>query len=164
MATVTGIGLGGLALAAAAAGAVGLGLAGAAALLGGRGRRRGGGGRRRYHGRGKRQAPPRQESEDTVIERVLDLIRQQDITGCGMRLVCELAGIREEELNEEQQAILNLVGPVTKPGEGLLPPGGARDFKEARFLGFTEGKCQESFPLCPLNGTQLMELIDAFVP
>lgn len=164
MTTAITLGLGGLgggaALAAAGlatAGAVGLGLAAAGAFRRG-GRRRGGrrGGRR--HGRDVEE-----ESESEVLQRVLSLIRQQDVTGCGMRLVCELAGIAEEDLDEEQMAILNLVEPRIKPGEGVLPPGGFGDYKIAKTMGQTHENCSTSFPLCSLNGNQLMEVVNSYV-
>ncbi|XP_066959360.1 uncharacterized protein [Macrobrachium rosenbergii] len=148
-------------VAAAAAGAVGLGLLGAAALS-----RRGGGrfGRRGGRNRFGRQAQ-KQVEESNALERALDLIRQQDVTGCGMRLVCELAGLREENLTEEEKAILDIVEPRPKAGEGVLPSSsGAVDYKIAKELGHRHADCSLTFPLCSFNGTQLMNIVDGYLP
>ncbi|KAK7075135.1 hypothetical protein SK128_009533 [Halocaridina rubra] len=168
--TLGTLGAGGLAAAlaggAALAGAIGLGVAGIAALVhkkeGNRGYR---GGKRRGHGghghyRGKRSV----EDESAALQNLLQVIRAEDVTGCGMKLVCELAGLREEALMEEELAILDLVGPVVRPGEGLLPPGGAGDYKAAKMYGLQQGNCSQAFPLCPLNGTELMGAVMNYLP
>lgn len=95
----------GLAAAAAVAGAVGLGLAGAAAL--GRGRRRRKGGRRRY-GRDVTGAGDA-EDERAALLRLLEVIREEDVSGCGRRLVCHLAASDRSQLPEEHLAIMDLL-------------------------------------------------------
>ncbi|KAK7075136.1 hypothetical protein SK128_009534 [Halocaridina rubra] len=104
------------------------------------------------------------DEESAAVTNLLQVIRNEDVTGCGLKLVCELAGMREEELYEEEIAILNLVGPVVPPGHGLLPPGGAGDYKIARLFGQQHGDCSLAFPLCPFNGTELMGALMSFLP
>ncbi|KAK7068904.1 hypothetical protein SK128_012583 [Halocaridina rubra] len=163
MTTVTTIGIGGLGLAGlAAAGAAAAGAIGLAAIAG---RVFGGGRRGRRRGR---EVQDNNVPEAEILERTLTLIRQQDITGCGLRLVCELAGLNEEELDEEQKAILSLVDMANDhrhtPGEGILPSLGATDYKAARTVGIMQGDCGTSFPMCSLNGTELMQVIGHYLP
>lgn len=99
------------------------------------------------------------------MQNALELVRAEDVTGCGMRLVCELAGQEEEDLVQEELAILALLGPDVKPGEGVLPPGGARgEYLQARNFGAQGGDCGAAFPMCPLNGSQLMDTVMAYLP
>ncbi|XP_042877367.1 uncharacterized protein LOC122256622 [Penaeus japonicus] len=159
--TVGVLGGAGLAAAAAVAGAVGLGLL----ALAGAGRRsnRRRNGHRRY-GREAGEAGA-QDEEWPALENLLQDVRRQDTTGCGRRLLCELAQEDEEALSLEELEILSLVGPDVTPGEGLLPPGGASgEFARARAFGRDGGDCGAAFPLCPLNGTQLMDSVMAYLP
>ncbi|XP_069979349.1 uncharacterized protein [Penaeus vannamei] len=156
--TAGGAGLAGLAV----AGAVGLGVLGLAALASRGGGRRNRGGRRKGHRRGRRSVD---DAEDWRMQNALELVRAEDVTGCGMRLVCELAGQEEEDLVQEELAILALLGPDVKPGEGVLPPGGARgEYLQARSFGGRGGDCGAAFPMCPLNGSQLMDTVMAYLP
>ncbi|XP_064088314.1 uncharacterized protein LOC135202784 [Macrobrachium nipponense] len=161
MTTIT-LGIGSVAaagaVAAVAAGAVGLGLAAVANLFGERNRHY-------YHGvyRGRRQAQEPdeeveegksgtgEEDESVALERLLDLIRSQDVTGCGLRLMCDLANRNENELDALRLGILNLVEPLPKPGEGILPSGGAGDYKMSRFHGQSGEDCFSLYPSCPLS-------------
>ncbi|XP_042203352.1 uncharacterized protein LOC121853348 [Homarus americanus] len=166
MATIT-VGAGIAAAAGVAvAGAVGLGLLGLAA--GSRGGRRRGGRRRqgnfRRFGREAGEEVRQQQEEQEALERTLELIRVEDVTGCGLRLMCELAATPSETLLQEQMAILNLVGPSVRPGEGLLPPGATGDYLAAKSLGAAGGDCGLAFPECPLGGTQLMDQVMAYLP
>lgn len=105
------------------------------------------------------------DAEDWRMQNALELVRAEDVTGCGMRLVCELAGQEEEDLVQEELAILALLGPDVKPGEGVLPPGGARgEYLQARSFGGRGGDCGAAFPMCPLNGSQLMDTVMAYLP
>ncbi|XP_069979348.1 uncharacterized protein [Penaeus vannamei] len=155
--TAGGAGLAGLAV----AGAVGLGVLGLAALAS-RGAGRGsGGGRNKGYRRGRRSV----DDAGRRMQNALELVRAEDVTGCGMRLVCELAGQEEEDLVQEELAILALLGPDVTPGEGVLPPGGARgEYLQARSFGGRGGDCGAAFPMCPLNGSQLMDTVMAYLP
>lgn len=63
---------------------------------------------RRYHRRYYRST-----SEDSpTLEHVMEGIRKQDVSGCGLRLVCELASRTHHDLAMEEWAILDLVGLV----------------------------------------------------
>lgn len=108
--TVGLVGGAGVAAAAAVAGAVGLGLL-ALAGLGRRSssRRRSG---YRKHGRYGREVPAAeaQIQEQADLENLLEDVWRQDETGCGRRLLCELAKEDEEELSQEELDILSLVG------------------------------------------------------
>ncbi|XP_042877382.1 uncharacterized protein LOC122256633 [Penaeus japonicus] len=155
--TAGGAGLAGLAV----AGAVGLGVLGLAALASRGGGRRNRGGKRRHRGRRSNV----EAEEDWRMQNALELVRAEDVTGCGMRLVCELATQEEEDLVQEELAILAMLGPDVKPGEGVLPPGGARGaYLQARTFGGRGGDCGAAFPMCPLNGTQLMDTVMAYLP
>ncbi|XP_047477322.1 uncharacterized protein LOC125030948 [Penaeus chinensis] len=157
--TAGGAGLAGLAV----AGAVGLGVLGVAALASRGGGRRNRGGRRNGHRRGRRSTV--EDDDDWRMQNALELVRAEDVTGCGMRLVCELASQEEEDLVQEELAILALLGPDVKPGEGVLPPGGARgEYLQARSFGGRGGDCGAAFPMCPHNGTQLMDTVMAYLP
>ncbi|XP_071531596.1 uncharacterized protein [Panulirus ornatus] len=148
--------------AAAVAGAVGLGVAGLAIGRslrrdrdhGGYGGQRGG-----YHRRRRSE-----KEESAALENLMELIREEDVTGCGKRLVCELAAADDQRLTVEELSILNLVGPAVKPGEGLLPKGATWEYRAARGFGQTSGDCGQAFPMCALNGTQLMDTVMAFLP
>ena len=50
-----------------------------------------------------------EEEENDNLENFLEVVRRQDVTGCGLRLVCELAQERGE-LYPEHEAILDIVG------------------------------------------------------
>ncbi|XP_037788472.1 uncharacterized protein LOC119583826 [Penaeus monodon] len=102
--TAGGAGLAGLAV----AGAVGLGVLGLAALASRGGRRRHRGGRRRHHHRGRRSSV--EVDTEWRMQNALELVRAEDVTGCGMRLVCELASQEEQDLVQEELAILALLG------------------------------------------------------
>ncbi|XP_037788438.1 uncharacterized protein LOC119583805 [Penaeus monodon] len=102
--TAGGAGLAGLAV----AGAVGLGVLGLAALASRGGGRRNRGGRRKGHRRGRRSSV--EDADDWRMQNALELVRAEDVTGCGMRLVCELASQEEEDLVQEELAILALLG------------------------------------------------------
>ncbi|XP_042877374.1 uncharacterized protein LOC122256626 [Penaeus japonicus] len=106
-----------------------------------------------------------QDEEWPALENLLHGVRQGHDVGCGRRLLCELAQEDEEALSLEELEILSLVGPDVTPGEGLLPPGGASgEFARARAFGRDGGDCGAAFPLCPLNGTQLMDSVMAYLP
>ncbi|KAK7068907.1 hypothetical protein SK128_012586 [Halocaridina rubra] len=122
--------------------------------------------KRRLFGRQRREAPRREqslnsekESEEKVLQRALNLIRQQDVTGCGMKLVCELAGLREEDLSEEQRSILTLVDQVPNDGKG-----GISDYKRAMGMGEANWNCGKYFSMCTVSGRELMQTIDYFLP
>ncbi|XP_037782935.1 uncharacterized protein LOC119579263 [Penaeus monodon] len=185
MTTTTTVAVGGLGLglgAAALAGAVGLGLAAAAAAAFG-GRNRGGnkGGYRGHHGGGyghhgggyghhggyggyhRRRRSVEEDSE--ALDNLMALIRQEDVTGCGMRLMCELGAAPEDELTVEELSILHLVGPIVKPGEGVLPSGSATSqYRNAKDFGREGGECAKAFPMCPLDRAQLMDTVMNYLP
>ncbi|KAK3870078.1 hypothetical protein Pcinc_024660 [Petrolisthes cinctipes] len=102
------VGGAGLVAAAAVAGAVGLGLAGLAAL-GGRGRRRRRKGGRKRYGRDVTTTAGAEEDERAALMRLLEVIREEDVSGCGRRLMCELAASDPTQLEEEHLAILDLL-------------------------------------------------------
>ncbi|XP_068246310.1 uncharacterized protein [Palaemon carinicauda] len=108
--------------------------------------------------RGKRAA------KSSAVNNLLQVIREEDVTGCGLKLVCELAGTTEEELGTEERAILDLIGPIVPPGEGLLPSGGARDYMLAKAFGQQYGNCTQAFPNCHLQGTDIMANVMNFLP
>ncbi|XP_066959362.1 uncharacterized protein [Macrobrachium rosenbergii] len=166
--TTFGVGIG----AAALAGAASLGLAGlAVAAFHGR-RRRGRKGHRGhgyghhgghgygYHGRKRRSV----EEEEETRERILELIREEDILDCGMRLVCELGGSDEDELSMEEIAILSLVGPVVRPGEGILPGTASAAYRIARTAGYSQTNCTELYSKCPVDSKNLVEAVMSFIP
>ncbi|XP_071531481.1 uncharacterized protein [Panulirus ornatus] len=164
MATI-GLALGGVSAAGLAAGLGGLAVAGAVGLgvaaLARRGRRRGGF-RRRGHRRFGREVA--QEDDQAALNRLLALVRQEDATGCGLRLMCELAANPDHQLPQEAREILSLVGSPVKPGEGVLPPGGAGDYLEAKSVGYFGGDCVQTYPLCPQDGAQLLGSVMAHLP
>ncbi|XP_069979345.1 uncharacterized protein [Penaeus vannamei] len=165
--TVGLVGGAGVAAAAAVAGAVGLGLL-ALAGIGRRSSRRSS--RRSYRHKNShrygREAPAAEKQEQAAaLENLLEDVRLQDETGCGRRLLCELAKEDEQELSQEEFDILSMVGPDVKPGEGLLPPFSATgEYARARAFGRKGGDCDAAFPLCPFNGSQLMDNVMAYLP
>ncbi|KAK4305702.1 hypothetical protein Pmani_022409 [Petrolisthes manimaculis] len=105
------------------------------------------------------------EGQRVHIENVLEMVKAQDVTGCGRRLVCELGSADPRRLTVEELSILNLVGDGVVPGEGVLPPGGASGhFKTARGWGESGGDCGLAYHTCPLNGKQLMQLVMEYLP
>ncbi|XP_018008448.2 uncharacterized protein LOC108666141 isoform X2 [Hyalella azteca] len=44
-------------------------------------------------------------------ERMMEVVRAQDSSGCGLKLVCELASLNNEQLTYDHLAMLDLVGP-----------------------------------------------------
>ncbi|KAG7173306.1 putative DM4/DM12 family-like protein 29, partial [Homarus americanus] len=112
-----------------------------------------------YHRR--RRSP---EEDSAALENLMEVIRAEDVSGCGRRLVCELAANNQQSLTVEELSILNLVGSSVKPGEGVLPRGASQEYKEARGLGEAGGDCDKVFPKCPLTGAQLMGAVMAYLP
>ncbi|XP_064115255.1 uncharacterized protein LOC135221405 [Macrobrachium nipponense] len=171
--TTFGVGIG----AAALAGAASLGLAGlaVAAFHGKRRRGRKGHGYRHgyghhggggghgygYHGRKRRRSV---EEEEETRERILELIREEDVLDCGMRLVCELGGNDEDELSMEELAILSLVGPVVQPGEGILPGRASAAYRIARTAGYSQTNCTELYSKCPVDNKNLVEAVMSYIP
>ncbi|XP_042877366.1 probable H/ACA ribonucleoprotein complex subunit 1 [Penaeus japonicus] len=187
MTTTTTVAVGGLGLglgAAALAGAVGLGLA--AVAFGGRNRggnkggyrggyghhggggygHHGGGGYGHHGGYGGYHRRRRSvEDESEALDNLMALIRQEDVTGCGLKLMCELGAAPEDELTVEELSIMHLVGPIVKPGEGVLPSGSATThYRDAKTFGQEGGECAKEFPMCPLNRAQLMETVMNYLP
>ncbi|XP_068227632.1 uncharacterized protein [Palaemon carinicauda] len=154
--------------AAQVAGAVGLGIASLAAqaLVGGiaggigGGRRGGKGGRRggshHRYGRGLKD-------ERAALDNLMEMVFLQDGTGCGMKLVCDLAGKGEDELTDEDLNILALVGPAVAPGEGFLPTTGADVYRNARYIGESGAACDQVFKSCPVNGTEISAVTQKFL-
>ncbi|XP_066988766.1 uncharacterized protein [Macrobrachium rosenbergii] len=151
--------------AAQLAGAVGLGIASLAAqalvgtVVGGIGRGLGGGSSRRSHNRYGRDLKGEREALDNLLEMVF----LQDGSGCGMKLVCDLAGKEEDELAQEDLNILALVGPGVAPGEDLLPKSGADVYRNARYIGRTGAPCDNIFASCPINGTEIKGITQKFL-
>ncbi|XP_064115256.1 keratin, type I cytoskeletal 17-like [Macrobrachium nipponense] len=166
-----GLGLGAVG-AAALAGAVKLGLAAKAFLLhrgggyggGGYGGGGYGGGYGGYEGGGFGRRKRSAEDESEALARVLDLIRREDVAGCGLRLVCELASSEEEELTVEELSILNIVGPPARPEERISSENGVNDYRVAKSIGLERENCTRAYSFCPLDGTQLRGAIVAHLP
>ncbi|XP_027233524.2 uncharacterized protein [Penaeus vannamei] len=99
---------------------------------------------------------------------LLQGLRREDAAWCGLRLLCELVATAEasaEDLGEGELALLNLIGPVAKPGEGLLPPSGVLEASQAAGgSGLRKGACAEAFPLCPLEATKILSAGAGLVP
>ncbi|XP_042203351.1 uncharacterized protein LOC121853347 [Homarus americanus] len=100
--------------------------------------------------------------EDTRVNSLLELVRAQDVTGCGKKLVCELAAQPEDRLPDVARNVLNLVRSVVKPGEGLLPPGAAGEYLEAKNHGLLGLDCAQEYPVCPYDGQHLRNLMMTF--
>ncbi|XP_042882275.1 uncharacterized protein LOC122259513, partial [Penaeus japonicus] len=62
--------------------------------------------RRRHHFRYGRSI----REDSAALERTMALIRKEDVTGCGMRLVCELGALPAHRRDAHGDAILELVG------------------------------------------------------
>ena len=119
-----GAGLATVAPAALIAGAVGLGLAGLAYEFRRRnrslnsyiyrdiGNNRGRWYRRRSGRDVRRLQKNRDLAEEERLEHLLQVIREEDFSECGLKLVCELAASPSTELTVEGKGILNLVGLV----------------------------------------------------
>ncbi|XP_069979891.1 uncharacterized protein [Penaeus vannamei] len=184
-ASAAGVGLGGSGAAAASAsaafsGAINLGLL---SFLGGRGGFGGrGGGGRRGGGRGGRRGgggggggggifftrfvrDVGEEEDEETHNRLLEVVSEQDESGCGKRLVCELAAAEaedERELLEEELAILEFVGDLV-PGEDLRAQGAALDYKLAKAQGMEGRDCGLLYPSCIYNGTEIMTSVLAYL-
>ncbi|KAG7156796.1 uncharacterized protein LOC121853346 [Homarus americanus] len=111
-------------------------------------------------GSNKRKALDEQRYLNSLLERVL----AQDRTSCGKKLMCELEAQPEDTLLEVSRNILNLVGSVAKPGEGLLPPGAAGEYLEAKNHGHLGLDCSQEYPACPYDGQHLRNLMMTFLP
>ncbi|XP_037783344.1 uncharacterized protein LOC119579531 [Penaeus monodon] len=118
--------------------------------------------RRRYHYRYGRSLG----GDAAALERTMALIRQEDVTGCGMRLVCELGALPARGARED--AILELVGTLP-PGSDLraLSTGegvsALEEYRRARSLGERGHDCEKAFRFCPFNGTELMSAVVGYV-
>ncbi|XP_071531603.1 uncharacterized protein [Panulirus ornatus] len=119
--------------------------------------------RRRFRGRSRYRFRRSVHGGSRALERTMELIRREDVTGCGMRLLCELARLRQDHITGEEQAILDLVGPAIDPWSGVSPRGALQEYKTAKGFGEAGGDCGKVFSLCPLNGTQLMETVLGYV-
>ncbi|XP_047477920.1 probable H/ACA ribonucleoprotein complex subunit 1 [Penaeus chinensis] len=184
-ASAAGAGLGGAGAAAASAtaafsGAVNLGLlsfGGGRGGFGGFRGGRGGGFRGRGRGRGRggfgggglffsrfTRDVGEDEDEDTH-GRLIEIISDQDESGCGKRLVCELAAAEaedERQLLMEELAILEFVGDIV-PGEDLRAQGAALDYKLAKERGMEGRDCGLLYPSCIYNGTEIMTSVLAYL-
>lgn len=175
---MTTITVGAAAAAVALAGVIGLKVAGLAALAFHGGRSHGGhggyghsqhshgyGGHHQHgHGYGYGRKKRSAELEAEALEGVMEMIRQEDVSGCGLRLVCELGAAEEGQLSIEEISILNLVGPVIQPGEGLLPDSASVDYRAARTYGSSNINCTEAYPKCPIAGEFLMDSVISHIP
>ncbi|XP_064115257.1 uncharacterized protein LOC135221407 [Macrobrachium nipponense] len=148
--------------ATAVAGAVGLGFLGVASIFRRRSRSRSK--HRPTGGYGRRRRRAAKNKKNVAIGNSLRLIRQEDVTGCGLKFMCELAKRDPTGLTVEELSVLNLVGPVVRPGEGLLPDRAIDDYRRAKALGQGGGSCSEAYPLCAFSGSQLMETVSGFLP
>ena len=64
-----------------------------------------------HHGkRRRRRREIKSQSDDERLSQLLEVIRREDVTECGLRLVCDLASVPIEELTEDEIAILELIG------------------------------------------------------
>ncbi|XP_045599670.2 uncharacterized protein [Procambarus clarkii] len=117
------------------------------------------GSRRRYRGRRRRYGRETKNSKNN-LSGLLEMVRAQDVTGCGRRLMCELAAIPEDiELPELARDILELVGPAVRPGEGVLPPGATGEYLEAKSYGHYGGNCGQKYFTCPEDGRHLLGMV-----
>ncbi|XP_047477191.1 uncharacterized protein LOC125030899 [Penaeus chinensis] len=120
--------------------------------------------RRRYHHRYGRSI----REDAAALERTMALIRQEDVTGCGMRLVCELGARPARDRDAHGDAILELVGTLP-PGSDLhaLSAGegvsALQEYRRARSLGERGHDCEKAFRFCPFNGTELMSAVVGYV-
>ncbi|XP_063606311.1 probable H/ACA ribonucleoprotein complex subunit 1 [Penaeus indicus] len=104
------------------------------------------------------------EDEDTH-GRLMEIISDQDESGCGKRLVCELAAAEaedERQLLMEELAILKFVGDIV-PGEDLRAQGAALDYKLAKERGMEGRDCGLLYPSCIYNGTEIMTSVLAYL-
>ncbi|XP_042203353.1 uncharacterized protein LOC121853349 [Homarus americanus] len=141
--------IGGAAL-TAVAGAVGLALIGSARRNFG-GRRSN---RRRFGRRGRRAV----DEEQSALNKMLELVKMEDTSSCGKKLMCELAAQPYDSLPQLGRDITTLVGSV-KPGEGLLPPGGAGEYMGAKSYGALGWNCGELYNTCPYDSQQMMSIL-----
>ncbi|XP_042214160.1 uncharacterized protein LOC121860840 [Homarus americanus] len=142
------------------AGAVGLGIAGIAAAFS----RRHYGGRPysyRYRHRRYRRSPVQSKNN---LEKTMEIIRSEDVSGCGLRLMCEVAGLRNQHLTMEEKAILDLVGPGQMPRSGFTPKGALQEYKLAKGLGQSGGSCGQVYSTCPYSGAQLVHTVMGYLP
>ncbi|XP_042877371.1 probable H/ACA ribonucleoprotein complex subunit 1 [Penaeus japonicus] len=158
--------------ASAVAGAISLGFAGLANFGGGFFGGRGGGGRGGGRGRGRfnrrrggRRGREVGDNPQAAHNRLMDVIAQEDETGCGKRLVCELAAVEAEEERQllmEELAILEFVGDIT-PGEDLTSHASALEYKLAKRHGMEGRDCGFLYPSCIYNGTEIMSSVLAYL-
>ncbi|KAF2359414.1 Protein of unknown function DM4/12 [Trinorchestia longiramus] len=112
------------------------------------------------HKRRKREVVGNEQQRGEML---MQVIRQQDTTGCGLKMVCQLAALDEDELAEEELAVMNLVQFVP-PGESRLPTSGADDYHTALSMGRTGGNCTHVYASCPIDGIRIMDTVMAFLP
>ncbi|ROT62531.1 hypothetical protein C7M84_019618 [Penaeus vannamei] len=106
-----------------------------------------------------------EEEDEETHNRLLEVVSEQDESGCGKRLVCELAAAEaedERELLEEELAILEFVGDLV-PGEDLRAQGAALDYKLAKAQGMEGRDCGLLYPSCIYNGTEIMTSVLAYL-
>ncbi|XP_053650768.1 uncharacterized protein [Cherax quadricarinatus] len=110
--------------------------------------------------RGKRSI----HEESAALENVMEEIRAQDVSGCGRRLVCELAATDLRRLTVQELSILNLVGPSVLPRKYLSSGAASGEYRAARGVGEAGLDCGQIFTTCPLSGSQLRIAVLALLP
>ncbi|KAK7081587.1 hypothetical protein SK128_006589 [Halocaridina rubra] len=114
------------------------------------------------YGHRRKKRSPEQEAE--ALENVLELIRQEDVSGCGLRLICQLGELPEEELTIEELSMLQLVGPPIQIEDSIPSNKASWDYRVARTIGYSGGDCGEAYPKCPLAGKQLINAVMEYIP
>ncbi|KAK4308966.1 hypothetical protein Pmani_019385 [Petrolisthes manimaculis] len=159
--------LGGIGLtvgAAAVAGAVGLGIVAAAATGVYRNHGYGGGGGSGGGVEHNNNNSGGDGSLSLLLGDAMEMVKAQDVSGCGRRLVCELASGHPQTLTVHELAILKFVGSGVVPGEGVLPPDALLQYKTAKGYGEGGKDCGQLYLHCPYNSTQLMQVIMHYLP
>ncbi|CAL4067423.1 unnamed protein product [Meganyctiphanes norvegica] len=103
-----------------------------------------------------------QIEEQLELQETLELIRKHDTTGCGKRLMCELANMDQEQLTVEELSILNLVSHNTQ--SGVRPNQASQEYLDAKTKGQQGEDCGQVYPLCKMNGKQLMSIVMDYLP
>ncbi|KAF2359413.1 hypothetical protein FHG87_009823 [Trinorchestia longiramus] len=102
-------------------------------------------------------------------DQMMEVVRAQDASKCGLKLVCELASLNDEQLTYDHLAMLDLVGPSINPDNVLLPPEENLDnldarsqYRLARGVGANGYSCVKYYPSCPIE--DIVAVVDQILP
>ncbi|KAK7081588.1 hypothetical protein SK128_006590 [Halocaridina rubra] len=81
---------------------------------------------------------------------------------CSLRWMCELASVEEVDEGLIDLAVLNWLGPLVKPGDGILPSAILQDMRSAIQLGKKKEDCSLTYHFCSFSGADVLDSIVSY--